>query len=205
MEIMDYFWNVFEDVWPMITIFSVVLISIRLTYLKVNGEKFKFYNEFLNFIFLIYSLTLFQLLTNNELNNYNGLNLVPFQEILRYRVGTNGFRVNVIGNILIFVPFGFFVARTLKKSNFLYIFIISALTSATVETIQYNIGRTFDIDDILLNVTGAIIGYFIYKLLSFINRHMWAPLRSEVLYNIICLILALIAVYFYLKLVGLNI
>ena len=86
----------FQNIWPMLTIFLVVITSIRVTYLHVNNEKFVFYKEFLNLVFVVYALLLFNLLTNAELNTSSGLNLVPFTEILRYKVGTHGFYLNVI-------------------------------------------------------------------------------------------------------------
>ena len=93
----------FQNIWPMLTIFLVVITSIRVTYLHVNNEKFVFYKEFLNLVFVVYALLLFDLLTNAELNTSSGLNLVPFTEILRYKVGTHGFYLNVIGNILLLI------------------------------------------------------------------------------------------------------
>ena len=60
----------FQNIWPMLTIFLVVITSIRVTYLHVNNEKFVFYKEFLNLVFVVYALLLFDLLTNAELKFY---------------------------------------------------------------------------------------------------------------------------------------
>ena len=92
--------NALHDVWPMLTIFLVVIISIRLMYIHNSNEKFVFYKEFFNMLFVIYALLLFELLTKAELNVNSGYNLVPFTEIMRYEIGTQGFYLNVIGNIL---------------------------------------------------------------------------------------------------------
>ena len=111
-----------HDIWPMLTIFLVVIISIRITYIHVNHEKFIFYKEFLNLVFVVYALLLFNLLTNAELNTSSGLNLVPFTEIMRYEIGTHGFYFNVVGNILLFVPFGYFVSLYVKANQVSHIF-----------------------------------------------------------------------------------
>lgn len=197
--------NTLKDIWPMLTIFLVVMISIRFTYIRVNHEKFVFYKEFLNLVFVVYALLLFHLLTNTELNTTSGFNLIPFTEILRYKVGTNGFRMNVIGNILIFVPFGYFVSGYVKATKISHILVISAVTSTTVEFVQHFIGRSFDVDDILLNVVGAILGFLIYIGFTAIKKHLPKFFRSDTFYNIVCIVLAVLAVLYYLKISGIHI
>ena len=44
--------NAIIDIWPMLTIFLVVIISIRLMYIHNGNEKFVFYKEFLNLLFI---------------------------------------------------------------------------------------------------------------------------------------------------------
>jgi len=197
--------NAIKDIWPMLTIFLVVLISIRITYIKVNHEKFVFYKEFLNMLFVIYALLLFNLLTNAELNTSSGLNLIPFTEIMRYKVGTHGFYWNVIGNILLFIPFGYFVSGYVKATKISHILVVSVLTSATVEFVQHFIGRSFDVDDILLNIVGAIIGFLLYIGFTAIKKHLPRFFRSDTFYNIICIVLFVLAVIYYLKVMGISI
>lgn len=95
-----------------------------------------------------------------------GVNLVPFRTIKNY-IKYSGFlhtMINIVGNIIIFVPFGILVAEIFpntRKSS--HIFLISVCTSFFVEFIQFFIGRSVDIDDLMLNVCGSMIGYFIWK------------------------------------------
>ena len=189
-----------KGIWPMLTIFLVVLISVRITYLKVNHEKFVFYKEFLNLIFVIYAL-----LTNSELNESSGFNIVPFTEILRYKVGSYGFYWNVIGNIVMFIPFGYFVSSYVKASKVSHILVISVITSATVEFVQHFIGRSFDVDDILLNVLGAIIGFLLYIGFTAIKKHLPRMFRSDTFYNILCVIVCIIVLIYFLKISGIHI
>ena len=141
-----------------------------------------------NFCFIIYALLLFELLTTRETANY-GINIVPFTEILRYKIGSSMFYYNVIGNILIFVPFGYFVSRYIKAKNVWQIILLSIITSATVETVQLRIGRSFDIDDIFLNLIGGILGYFLYISLDAIINHLPKFLQKDFFYSLICLII----------------
>lgn len=193
------------DVWPMLTIFIVVITSIRLMYLHNSNEKFVFYKEFVNLLFIIYALLLYELLTNTELNTASGMNLVPFTEIMRYQVGSRQFNLNVIGNIIIFIPFGYFVSSYVKANKLSHILFVSVFTSLTVEFVQHYIGRSFDIDDIILNVMGALLGFLIYIALNAIDKHLPKFFRSDLFYNLLCILLLLVALWYYLKLMGIAI
>ncbi len=199
--ILNTFKEALLNVWPMLVIFLVVLVAIRISYLKINNEKFIFYKEFANLIFIIYVLLLYELLTSTELNTSGGLNIVPFTEIFRYKIGSSLFIYNVIGNILVFVPFGYFVSSYVKASKISHILIISLVTSLTVELVQMQIGRSFDIDDIILNVVGSIIGFFLYIGLSAIKKHLPKIFQKDILYNILCIVLSIISIFYFLKLI----
>ena len=56
--IVDTLSGAIQDIWPMLVIFLVVIIAIRISYIKINHERFIFYKEFLNLIFIIYVLLL---------------------------------------------------------------------------------------------------------------------------------------------------
>lgn len=99
------------------------------------------------------------------------INLKPFTTIIDYfvrfeRMNFIYFFNNIIGNIIFFMPFGFLLpivygkGKTIKDS-FFYILIFSF----TIEAVQhfFNLG-VFDIDDIILNVIGGVLGCLVYKL-----------------------------------------
>ena len=173
------------DIWPMLTIFIVVLVTIRVMSLHIGHEKFVFYKEFINLAFIIYALLIYRLLTKAEINYMIGVNLVPFTEILRYDIGTHEFYRNVIGNIVLFIPFGYFVSMYMKASKVSHILIVSIITSSTIEIVQHFIGRSFDIDDIILNVVGGIVGFLLYIALSAINKHLPKVLQKNWFYNLL--------------------
>lgn len=202
--IVDTLSNALKDIWPMLVIFLVVMIAIRLSYIKINHEKFVFYKEFLNLVFIVYVLLLFQLLTSTEMNTNSGLNIIPFTEIFRYEMGSKLFVFNVIGNILIFVPFGYFVSGYVKANKVSHILFISCITSLTVELVQLKIGRSFDIDDIFLNVVGSILGFFLFIGLSAIKKHLPRFFQSDLFYNFLCIFLFFIALIYFTKTIGLG-
>ncbi len=80
-----------NNMWPMLTIFLVVIACVRIAAIKSNNEKLVFYKEFSNLLFIIYILLLYELLTRSELNHNSGFNLAPFTEMFRYPIGSKGF------------------------------------------------------------------------------------------------------------------
>lgn len=100
----------------------------------------------------------------------HGPNFVPFKTILPYLLGHKGLiiaGINLIGNIALLVPIGFlvpFINSTITWKNSLLIAIISGLI---IEMMQVVLGvGIFDIDDILLNALGVMIGYWAFLILD---------------------------------------
>lgn len=75
---------------------------------------------------------------------------------------------NVLGNVAIFIPFGYlFPCLNKKFSKFSNVLISTACFSLFFEISQYILGvGSSDIDDIILNTIGGIIGYVLYKYIS---------------------------------------
>ncbi len=191
------------NTWPMLTLFVVIMVVLRITRLTIGKDKFVFYKEFYNLLFIIYILLLYYLLLSTE-NASSGLNLVPFREITRYSITSKSFFYNVIGNIALFIPFGYFVSDYLKAKKTHQILIVSTIISLTAELIQYKIGRAFDIDDIILNVTGAIIGYLIYEGIKGMKRNLPGILKNNLFYNILAIIVLIIMIVLFGNIWGLS-
>ena len=85
-------------------------------------------------------------------------------------------RLNIYINILAFVPMGFLVSMNKKKEAvILYSFQWGFWISLLLEYLQfyYNIGE-FDIDDILLNTFGAVLGAVVFLMMKkCILRYLW--------------------------------
>lgn len=194
--------NVLNSNWPVLVIFIVTMVSMRFFYLRAHREKVYFYKEFFGILSIVYIFLLFQLLTMVELNTNSGYNLVPFTEIFRYKFGSSLFMYNVVGNILAFVIFGLIVSSYIKPKTCIAPFLTSLVVSTTVEFVQLNIGRSFDVDDIILNVLGGIIGYLLYIGLTAIHNHLPKVLQKEGIINIFCFIILIIMVLYVLKVMG---
>jgi len=104
-------------------------------------------------------------------NRQQFINVVPLNSIKKYINNYEYFRFqdwmnNIVGNILIFVPVGIAVTAIFRSTrNFFIGLAMGILMSGTIELIQlkYNLG-VFDVDDIMLNVFGYIIGFLVFAI-----------------------------------------
>ena len=165
--------NVINLTWPTLVIVLSIIIILRLTYIfKSERKSMVLHEELFNLLFLAYLIVLFELVTSQDLPG-GGTNFMPFREILRYDYGTRSFYKQVFGNILMFVPLGYYATSYCKIKNLGTITLVSLLASSVIETVQHFIGRTFDIDD-----------------------HLPKFMQKDWIYNVISiLIIALIVIY----------
>lgn len=94
-------------------------------------------------------------------------NIIPFDTVkMLIDYYSEGWaRLNIFGNIIPFMPFGFFLPLAFRKMNkFRFVFICGLSFVLFAEIFQFftRLG-SFDIDDIFLNMIGIISGYLIMK------------------------------------------
>ncbi|MDP4169863.1 MAG: VanZ family protein [Bacillota bacterium] len=99
-------------------------------------------------------------------------NLIPLKTITNYIRASDhlDFKIwftNLAGNVFAFIPLGFFLPLLFKRFNSFWrtsLWVVA--TTASVEIIQFitHVG-SFDVDDIILNAIGGIIGYVLFKIL----------------------------------------
>lgn len=194
----DMFIKAAHNVWPMIFIFTVIIVSIRIAYLICNKQRMVLYKEITMFCFIVYILLLYYIVTFQD-NNYGTNNFIPFREIFRYDINSKLFLKNVIGNILLFVPFGIFVTLYVKSKGVFPIAILSFIVSCSIEFAQSVIGRTADIDDVILNTIGGILGYFIFKLGNKLLLKLPKFMMGQLFLDMLSLISILIIIYLAFK------
>lgn len=181
--------GVIDMTWPMLLISVVVVVSLRITYLIKNREHFTLYQELLTLSFIIYILCLFQIVTFQDTVSWSSNNFIPFREIFRYHIGSRLFLKNVLGNVLLFMPFGFFSSYYLKFKKPWVILGLTLVTSFSIEVIQMSIGRVFDVDDILLNIVGGYFGYLIYSVISRIGDKAPDFFKNEIFLDAVSIII----------------
>ena len=88
----------------------------------------------------------------------------PFQEILRGLRGGPWVFFMLLGNIGMFLPLGFFPALLWRRPRWWKSLLVGFAASVTIEFVQFFIGRSTDIDDVILNTAGAVLGYWLFCL-----------------------------------------
>lgn len=131
-------------------------------------------------VFILYITVLFYLVfmsdsygrNNHEILRYQHMNLVPFKTINNYLnawevVNPSVIITNIYGNIFAFVPFGLLGPIVLNRfKGFFRVLFYSFLLSMAIEVVQglLRVG-VMDVDDVILNVIGGVLGYLIYLIL----------------------------------------
>lgn len=97
-------------------------------------------------------------------------NLELFKEIKRFylyreQLGMKAFLLNIVGNVAAFMPCGFFLPIISRRSKkWQYTILLCFCLSLGVELLQLLVRvGSFDVDDILLNSIGGILGYLFYQ------------------------------------------
>ncbi|MBR6365119.1 MAG: VanZ family protein [Lachnospiraceae bacterium] len=141
---------------------------------------------FLLYLALVVYLTCFGERMANAAERVPRYNLHPFHEIQRFWkhrdiIGFRGMFYNIFGNVLLFMPLGAFLCAVPKKTNILICFVISAFSSLLIETLQFcfDLG-CFDVDDLILNTTGGLLGYILYWIFRAIVRWIRFESRTKV-------------------------
>ena len=149
-------------------------------------------------IFIVYLIFLAYFLFFSEdfgrgshLQEEYAYNLVPFKEIRRFIVywhvvGIRSFLRNIVGNVVGFMPFGFFLPVISRRSRHWYnTVLLSFLFSLCIETVQliWKVG-SFDVDDMILNTLGGLLGFVFYKIVQTIRvrRKRRAAAEKSILY-----------------------
>jgi glycopeptide antibiotics resistance protein len=99
-------------------------------------------------------------------------NLIPLKTIKSYifdyhHYSFRTWAVNLFGNIAVFVPFGVFLPAISRAANRLSRFVVMFFIPLLVLEILQTVLRlgSFDVDDLILNLLGALLGYTLYRYL----------------------------------------
>ena len=102
------------------------------------------------------------------------LNLKPLHTVMRYTRLLDSAKphlvrlavINLFGNVIMFVPLGYFLPLVFGKLRKLWrTLLATTLVITLVETLQlFTLMGICDIDDLILNVAGAAMGYGLYQL-----------------------------------------
>ena len=118
--------------WPTIVMAAIIAVLLRVTDLIVNKKRLVLHEELLKLSFIIYILCLLYVVTFQDVS-WSSHNFIPFKEILRYDLGSGIFYKNIFGNMLLFVPYGIFIARYVNLRQPVVLVIIAFITSLSIK------------------------------------------------------------------------
>ena len=143
--------------------------------------KINLYIFFGLYLILLITLTLFDSLWLRNGFNFSGfdniqdrINLVPFKTIMTFvkefdsMYSTSQIMLNLFGNVCAFMPMALFLPLLFKRQNKVSQFVITlTLMILGIEFLQLITGSgRFDIDDLILNLFGAVLVYLLFKIKS---------------------------------------
>lgn len=93
------------------------------------------------------------------------ISLIPFKgivEMIQGGINTHSI-INIIGNIVMFMPIGFLIPLVYDKLNsYKKVVLFGFVTSLIIELTQLFLARGTDVDDLILNTIGAVLGYLVF-------------------------------------------
>jgi len=164
---------------------TIVILYAWILYLVAKRKQNSFWqvvlqSSFFVYVFMVLTLTgyfiLFRELTYNEwwqrmlmrIERRDHVNL-ELMEIFRiYKITDK----QILGNFVMLLPLGIYLPLLYKNlSGFIPVLLVSLLVAILIEVLQLATSfRSVDIDDVLLNTTGAVIGFILYKIISSLIR-----------------------------------
>lgn len=170
---------------------AIAIWFIVLLFKYFKKKKLNLKHEFFIFIVMIYVLwvvgiTLFPIditWVKEYIPKRNVvISLNPFNLIEIFKL--SGFKfiiINVLGNIALLIPSGILISYKKKSFSYMDAFKIGLLITISIEIMQgiemyfsLAFGRSIDINDIIFNILGILIGKFIYDnlLINFIDKKL---------------------------------
>lgn len=185
--------SLFLQVIPITLLAGVIYAVYRCVRIKNHGNTVSWGTEIMRWLFVCYLTGLINLIlvpanlwmciwanvfvgySHSEIVFFSGdFNLVP--TVIKLITGelTIGRWVLklLVYNFLMFVPFGFFLPFVSEKNNNRSIWKVAVIVPIIVEVIQPVVGRSFDVDDLILNFAGIIVGYFVAFGIKNISKRM---------------------------------
>lgn len=131
-------------------------------------RKWEFKPFCVKLIFAFYAIAMFSVVGVPAIGTFQmdfGLNLIPFIDIVN---SPFAYMKNTILNIILFIPMGFFVPAVWKNfRSFKTMFFMGLAVSLGIELLQIFTFRLTDIDDLITNTAGTVLGYEISRRFSF--------------------------------------
>lgn len=169
-----------------LVIFGIILVK-QIREKNFNFKKIILLFSFLTYMWFLLDITLFPIPVFS-------LNAAPYklglgkQVFINWRLDTLNtyLPLQLVGNILLLAPMSFFVAVFDKKYSYfrnnLFLMFLFTLCIESVQLIfsYFYLGnRTFDVNDLVLNTFGSILGFAFFKIMNFFFEKEIIEVRSK--------------------------
>lgn len=166
-------------------VFSGIIYFFIYMMLRRGREEISSFKMVCEYIFVGYTIMFLQVtlggtihrILNSNMALLRGkyVNIIPFYEIIRFIIKKGNYErlIQFFLNILICMPIGILLPLVFSERNWNLkkIFNITTIITFSVEVIQYFTGRMADVDDIIANILGGLIGFIaIYMVRYYINK-----------------------------------
>ena len=174
----------FSNMLPYICVVLPIYLLARMIFIRINTSHINWLREIVLLIFVLYMAGLASQTILPDLNigvdgfhvvvnDTHKTNLIPFKVLFEtyeqvfLRRNIYYFLINFLGNIVMFAPIGLFLPL-LWELNSKKTLLLGCAFSLFVETCQLFLVRGTDVDDLILNTTGVLLGLL---LLGFIPKN----------------------------------
>lgn len=172
-------------------ILSIALLYALMLFIAIRRKQDNFMQVIIQSSFFVYVFAVLQLTgyfilfkeissqgwwdkMDHRINTDDHVNFTAFKTISIYKIADK----QIAGNFIMLLPFGIYLPllfkRLRKPTGFLAVLIISFLVSVGIELLQLATHfRSTDVDDVILNTSGACAGFIIYLLVkSIVNMEI---------------------------------
>lgn len=177
----------------LINLVSTLIFAIPL-YLIVSRKNNNKVTKMFSMIFIVYIIALFSLVGIPSIDYIEvdfGFNFIPLLDIVLSP------KTSLL-NILLFIPLGIFLPMLWKEkynNKFLKVLMFGFVLSLVVEVLQIFTFRLTDINDLITNTLGTIIGYLLYVKFLKNNKIILKNINSEKLNPIILIVTIFIIMF----------
>lgn len=154
------------------------IVMFAIAYSRKQEDFFQIFiqSSFFIYVFMVLTLTGYFLLfkelashgwwdkISHRIETKEHVNVQPFLMFKQFKISSK----QVLGNFIMLLPLGIFVPLLFRRlSGFIPVFIICLLVSVCIELMQLITSyRSTDVDDVILNTSGAVVGYVLYSALQ---------------------------------------
>lgn len=147
---------------------------------KFKNARYGWMHYVMTYIFILYLSmvldvtgipTIYELIRRGIVIDSGTINLVPFS--------TDTYTMSYILNIIMFMPLGFLLPMIWRRCRFHQVLLIGMLSSLAIEIMQLFNWRVSDIDDLLMNTLGAVIGFLLFKVVDILIHGIYSIFKHN--------------------------